>query len=107
MQIIAWARNALKATLRYSPQNEGKKDRKKRTPRMRRQGGSSYIRVFCHGVHSKHRLYGMVIAAAEELRHFSLACAAHEDEALLSRAQFANGVTIDMNYEQSKQFLFT
>lgn len=73
---------------------------------MRRQGGSSYIRVLCHGVHSKHRLYGTAVAAAEELPHFSLACAAHEDEAPLSRAQFVNGVTIDMNYEQSKQFLF-
>ncbi|MCF7697341.1 hypothetical protein KPG66_15230 [Mycetohabitans sp. B2] len=49
----------------------------------------------------------MAVAAAEELPHFSLACAAHEDEAPLSRAQFVNGVTIDMNYEQSKQFLFT
>lgn len=29
MQIIAWVRDALKATLRYSPQKEGKKDRKK------------------------------------------------------------------------------
>lgn len=65
-----------------------------------------FVTVFTPNI-AFNRLYGTAVTAAEELPHFSLACVAHEDEAPLSRAQFINELTIYMNYEQSKQFLFT